>query len=229
MTERRYSQDEASAIFARATEAEQGGQRPMPRGEGMTLADLQEIGREVGIPSELVAHAARSLDQRARPVGRRLLGLPLQVGLNVTLGRALTDPEWERLVVDLRSTFDARGVVRQDGSLRQWTNGNLQVMLEPVDEGQRVRFRTTNGNARTFIAAGVGTLVAGALTVLTAIGGAGLAEPGKLVSAGFIALFGAALVGVGALRLPGWARVRRRQMEEVAERLVRRIHGDIAS
>lgn len=223
MTERRYSPDEASAIFERATQAEQGGLRPSPRGQGMTLAELQAIGGEVGIPADLVAHAARSLDRAPQAAGRRLLGLPLQVGLNVTLGRSLSDAEWERLVVDLRSTFDARGVVRQDGTLRQWTNGNLQVLLEPADGGQRVRFRTTNGNARTFLAAGVGTLVAGALTVLTTIGGGALADPGRLLSAGLIGLFGVTLVGVGALRLPAWARLRRKQMEEIADRLVQRM------
>jgi hypothetical protein len=36
---------------------------------------------------------------------------------------------------------------------------------------------------------------------------------------GFLGALGAMMFGVGALRLPGWARLRRRQMEEIAGRL----------
>jgi hypothetical protein len=38
-------------------------------------------------------------------------------------------------------------------------------------------------------------------------------------SAGSIALMGVALFGIGAARVPGWARLRRRQMEQLSERL----------
>ena len=67
----------------------------------------------------------------------------------------LPQEEWERLVVDLRETFDARGHVTSQGTLRQWT----------------IRRRRN--------------------------------------------------VPVSALRLPRWARTRRRQMEAVAARAAR--------
>lgn len=222
MTERRYSPDEVSAIFEKAAEAEHSGRLPALRGEGMTLAELQAIGREVGIPAELVSHAARSLDRAGRPVGRTFLGLPFRVGLNVTLDRTLTDPEWERLVVDLRETFDARGVVRRDGALRQWTNGNLQALVEPAEGGHRVRLRTTNGNVRAYVASGLAMMIAGSLSLIGAIAGGAQADPRRLVTVALVTVVGAALMGIAALRLPGWARLRRRQMEEVAERLVQR-------
>jgi len=226
MTERRYSQEETAEIFERAARVEEGASRPRPPGEGMTLAELQEIGREVGIAPEHVARAANALDLSPRPSGRRFLGLPLQVGVDVTLARPLTDAEWERLVVDLRTTFDARGVVRQDGNLRQWTNGNLQALLEPAEQGQRVRFRTLNGSARSMIAAGLATLTAAALSVALAAIAGGLAEPGKLAAAGVLALAGGVFVGTSALRLPKWAALRRQQMEEIATRLVERTVKD---
>jgi len=61
MTERRYSKEEVTAIFQRAAEARQTARRQLPPGAGMTLADLKEIGREVGIPANLVAQAARAM------------------------------------------------------------------------------------------------------------------------------------------------------------------------
>ena len=55
MTERRYSEEEVADIFERAAQAQQTARRQLSPGEGMTLADLQEIGRDVGIPAELVS------------------------------------------------------------------------------------------------------------------------------------------------------------------------------
>src|SRR5919201_162065 len=147
MSERRYDDAEVAEIFRRATEAQQNGKRLVPLSEGMTLADLQDIGRQVGVSPELIADAARSIDRVGRATTRRLLGLPIGVGRTVDLDRKLTQEDWERLVVDLRQTFDARGTLRQEGSLRQWTNGNLQALLEPTERGHRVRLRTFKANA----------------------------------------------------------------------------------
>ncbi len=217
MNERRYNEDEVSAIFEQAAEAQQAVRRALPPGVGMTLADLQAIGREVGIPAELVDQAARSVDQHGRDASRTFLGLPVGVGRTVDLGRRLTDDEWERLVVDLRETFDARGSLRSDGSLRQWTNGNLQALLEPTPTGHRLRLRTVMGAARGMMTAGLSILgVTATMVIVSAVTGH-VAE--ALAEAGSLMVVGAALFTVGAARLPGWARTRRRQMEGVAARL----------
>jgi hypothetical protein len=219
MTERRYSEDEVAAIFRRAAEAQQSVRRQLPAGEGMTLADLKEIGREVGIPAELVAQAALSMNQSGRPASRTFLGLPIGVGRTVELGRRLSDEEWERLVVDLRETFDARGTVRYDGPFRQWTNGNLQALLEPTETGHRVRLQTVKGDARALMTGGLGMLGIAAATLVAVAAATGLGDAGSLAGVGFLSLVGAGMFGIGALRLPGWARLRRRQMEGVAARL----------
>ena len=44
------------------------------------------------------------------------------------------------------------------------------------------------------------------------------ADTGFLLSQAVLATGGAAMMGFGAFRLPGWARLRRRQMEDVAAR-----------
>jgi hypothetical protein len=190
MAERRYSEEEIAAIFERAAEVQHAARRQLPPGEGLTLAELQEIGGDVGLPPELV-----------------------------TEDRRLTDQEWERFVVDLRETFDARGRVRSDGAFRQWSNGNLQALLEPTAAGQRVRLRTVNGNARALMTAGLAMFgIIGAVLVGTAVAGQ-LADPGITRATSILSALGFGMFGLGAVRLPGWARLRRRQMEEVAERL----------
>src|SRR5882762_4041410 len=140
MAERRYNDKEIAAIFRAATEeGPQSLPREVARDEGLTLAELQAIGGEVGIPSDAVAQAARAVDVRLGAASRTLFGLPIGVARTVNLNRRLTDEEWERLVVQLREVFNARGRTRVDGSLRQWTNGNLQVLLEPTETGHRRR------------------------------------------------------------------------------------------
>src|SRR5437870_10699022 len=112
--------------------------------------------------------------REGRATTRRFLGLPIGVGRSVDLDRALSDPEWERLVADLRDTFDATGRMRQDGAFRQWTNGNLQAVLEPTDIGHRLRLRTGKGDAVAFLMGGlaIGGLAA-AMGIALALGAAG--------------------------------------------------------
>src|SRR5262249_2709437 len=117
MTERRYDDNEIAAIFSEASKEDP--QLPAPRSSrdaGLTLGQLQEIGREAGISPEAVARAARSLDTRPASAVRRFLGLPIGVERTVSLGRWLTEAEWERLVVRLRDVFDARGNMSSHGN-----------------------------------------------------------------------------------------------------------------
>jgi len=216
MGDRRFDEAEVAAIFEKAAESQQTGQHQLRSGEGMTLTELQAIGREVGISPEQMALAAKSIEFGGRPTSRHFLGLPIGVGLTVDLERQLSTEEWERVVADLRATFDARGTLRNDGSLRQWANGNLQVFLEPGATGQRIRMRTFKSDAPGWIVGG-----------LTLLGFASASLMGFMQSpfgdAGFswaIATLagGAAMIGSAAFRLPGWARLRKRQMQDVAAR-----------
>jgi hypothetical protein len=126
---RRYDDKEIAAIFRAAADGPPPSASDVPLDEWLTLAELQSIGREVGLSPDAVARAANALDVRRATESRTFLGLPIGVARTVNLNRRLSDDEWERLVVRLREVFDARGTMRSEGSLRQWTNGNLQVLL----------------------------------------------------------------------------------------------------
>src|SRR5437016_13935288 len=218
MAERRYDDKEIAAIFrAAAEEGPLPPQREVARDEGLTLSELQAIGGEVGISSDAVAQAARAVDVRLGGASRTFLGLRIGVARTVNLNRRLTDEEWERLVVQLREVFNARGRTRSDGSLRQWTNGNLQVLLEPTETGHRLRFGTLHGGARASIGAGFAVLgVTATLAIASAIGGhLGDAIPGIVL----LLATGVGMIVSGALRLPRWARLRGRQMDALAAQL----------
>ena len=90
MSERRFNEEEVAAIFERAAQSQQGLAKQPPPGDGMTLAQLKDIGREVGIDAAAVEQAARSLEMAGRPTERRLVGFPIGVGRTVELPRKLT-------------------------------------------------------------------------------------------------------------------------------------------
>jgi hypothetical protein len=87
-TGRRYDDKEIAAIFRAAADGPQPPGHDVPRDEGLTLAELQVIGREVGLSPEAVTRAARSLDVRGD--SRKILGLQVGVARTVDLNRRLS-------------------------------------------------------------------------------------------------------------------------------------------
>jgi hypothetical protein len=226
MSERRFSDDEVARIFARATEVQRESSKALTRSEGMTLAELQAIGSEAGISAELVARAAREVDKPAPPKPPAVVGIPIGVAQDVELDRKLTDDEWEHLVVRLRETFHARGKVEAHGSFRQWTNGNLQVLLEPSRNGHRVRFRTLKGETRGLVAAGLSMLLASSIIVFVGSlsGKMQLAE--MIASSLPIMLGGVGMTLAGLVRLPSWRRERTQQFERLSSELLEITDGN---
>ncbi len=221
MTDRRYSDDEIAEIFKRATESPATMPAAHPTAEGLSLVELQGIGQEVGLAPETIAAAARSLEpveRLATGPTRRLLGFTIGVGETVELDRKLTDDEWDQMVVAARETFGARGQLQHDGAFRQWTNGNLQMLLEPNGQGHRIRFRTYNANARGLILAGLMSAGMGSLMVGAAALGSFANAAGELAGAGILIAIGLGVFTIGAGRLPGWSRLRRQQMQRLAAR-----------
>lgn len=219
MSERRYSDVEVAAIFEQASKVQAGDANQLTSAAGMTLAQLQEIGREVGIEPSIIAQAARTVGASVPMPSRTLLGLPITVGRTVQLDRKVSDAEWERLVVDLRETFEARGVVRQEGSLRQWTNGNLQILVEPTDTGDRIRMRTAKGDVRGAVFGGSAMILASSFMLAGMALRNGLNDLGAVFAMGTLGAMGVAALAIGTLRVPGWARLRRQQMEDLAKRI----------
>lgn len=218
MSDRRFNEEEVAAILKEAAEAQYSGDRLLPSSGGLTLAELQSIGREAGISPEMIEKSAQRFKAAPKPT-RKLLGLPLGVAQTVEFDRRLTDKEWERIVADLRETFEAPGVVREQGSLRQWTNGNLQALLEPTATGQRLRMRTVKGNAPGLIGFGMVVFSAATAALATAFATAVTHDTGLMVSILTAMTGGAGISGATALRLPGWARRRQEQMDQIAERV----------
>jgi len=211
--ERRYDQDEADRIFHLATEPRDDPSPSRSAGDGLTLRELQAIGEEAGIPEDRVARAAHDLDHEVQTDTLRRLGLPVGVGRTVALPRPLTGREWERLVAHLRTTFSAPGEIDTHGALRQWSNGNLRVDVEPTEDGYQLRLETFKGSLRPTMSIAASVWMVGiVLGVLNVISGGQV----NLEAAFILGAIGAGVALTHVASLPRWARTRARQMEATA-------------
>jgi len=218
--ERRYGEEEVAAIFEAAS-GPVTSRKESPAGsdseQGLTLSELQAIGREVGIAPERIAEAAAVLERTPPVLPRRTeLGMPLSAAHVVEIPRPLTDREWSLVVSDLRATFNARGRESTHGETREWVNGNLHAVVEPTRTGYRLRLATIKGDALALNRMGAFGIIAGALVGVTSLVGG---DPASAVSGAV--MFGSIAAGAftfNALRLPRWARLREQQMKEIAER-----------
>ncbi|HUQ84248.1 MAG TPA: hypothetical protein VM076_24060 [Gemmatimonadaceae bacterium] len=214
--ERRYRDDEVAQIFEAASAPVASRAESAP-GQGLTLAELQDIGREVGIAPERIAEAASSLARVQPPLARRTeLGMPVTAGLVVDLPRALTDREWALVVADLRETFGARGKESSQGETRQWTNNNLHAFVEPTRTGYRLRLGTLKGDALALNRMGGFGIAVGAIVAATPLFAGSPA--GALPGAVMLGAMGIGAIAFNALRLGPWARTREEQMKAIADR-----------
>jgi hypothetical protein len=220
VTTRRYGDDEVREIFSLATT---GGMRdrslPSESG-GLTLDELQRIGEEAGIEPAQIAQAAETLDARGSPAPvRRSFGLPIEMSRVVHLPRAPTDREWEQLISQFRSTFGTPGRATTSGGLREWSKGDVHISVEPTEHREQLRLSTRN--EATMALNGLG-LVTGGMSVLMGAVVAAAGKPEKaLLVLGMFGGIALAAFGANLVRSPRWVRERTRQMEAIAEHVVK--------
>lgn len=212
--ERRYKDDEVRQILDLAIGEDEAPARTLPPSEGLTLVQLQDVGREVGVPPSRMAQAVAAFESLGEVVPRgKFLGLPTEVGHVVPLPRNLSDREWELLVARLRTTFGVKGESKSDGGMREWSHGNLHAFIEPTDTGYRLRLTDTNAGAVVAMFGG-GFFLAMATMIFVVL--LGKVDPGfKFIVPGFFSVIGGGLLGGGARMLPRWARQTEERMAEL--------------
>lgn len=221
--ERRYRADEVDKIFELATTtdpAHPAGHPARTDGDarGLTLAELQEVGREVGVDPARIVGAAHAIEAGRGALPRQIsLGMPIGVGRVIGLPRALTDDEWTILVGELRSAFGAAGHLTADAHGRAWSNGNLRAALERSADGHRLHLSTRMGDARFGNALGVTGLAVGSALLALVLSGTSPAVAEMAMLWSFAAGIGS--LTWNALRLPRWARKREGQMAYIADRV----------
>lgn len=242
MTERHYDDDEVREILNRATEV-RDSPSPLPAlpaghpsedgsAYGLTLAEVQEVAAEAGIPPARIAEAAAALEVAggsAMPATTQL-GVPISASHVVHLPRMLDAEEWDRFVVRLRDTFDAPGTVKSEGSLQTWSNGHLQVLLEPLADGARMRFRSLDSVSKSHLDGAIASVAGGAILGLFL--GAVALFGDKSVPWGLFALTasmpaaGVGLFALGRSTAAKWLPTRRSQFLALGEEAIEVVSGD---
>ncbi len=217
---RRFSEEEARRIFARAAER----QAHAAPDAGLTLADLQEAAGAAGLDPALVAMAAAELDSHAPPP-RRVAGSPVEAVATRVVPGTLDDDTWAAMVGAARAQYGRAGTAGQVGARREWTlvsggakNGvTTHLAAEPVPGGIRLSL------SQSIRDMAVGFTIATAIHILLAVIFGGMAAAGvdpelwipATMMASFALLFGGGL-GIGT-RL--WHRHRTAGFETLLDRL----------
>ena len=141
--ERRFTDRDVALILQRASELDRDGDGEA-LSRGLSLADLQEIGSEVGLGGELIARAAREVAGTGwRRGGRSVLGAPL-VQREIRAVPGELDPEALGVLVSrVEETVPAQGTVTEALETVRWqAQGRFlgrQVALEPGEGETRIR------------------------------------------------------------------------------------------
>lgn len=215
-SERRFSQKEIAAIFNRASKAQEKVNAEAAQEEGLTLADLHLIALEAGISPDLITQAVNAVDETPEePKPVTFLGLQLSVSKTVNLENPLTDADWDKLVVGFRNTFRAKGTVTREGSLREWSNGNLRIMAGPTAKGHRLHLQSLKGSTQGAVWASLSFILAALLVFTSSLFNGGL-EGGIIVLSAVFAMAGLLSGGISTLQLSQWRFDRTEHFESIA-------------
>jgi len=221
---RSYTQDEVREIIRRAAEKTAKMQRSESEDSGLSIEDLKDLAVSTGLDPQVMLDAARSLDRDVdETFEKRILGVKISAAHAIRVEGQLSDKEWQSLVADCRSTFAAKGKVSDQAGLREWSNGNLHVLVEPAGDDSIVRMRTHQGQAQSMMAGGVAMLLAFTAMILSTYADGGAADnllPQMMIIVALV--FGG---GVFAKkRISSWSQTRESQMVAIGRRIEQRRH-----
>ena len=217
--ERRYQDHEIRQILDLAIDEGDAPAESLPVIDGLTLRELQEVGREVGLPEGRITQAVAAFEAHGISVPRgTTLGLPTSVGSIVALPRSPSEREWELLIAELRTTFGGKGVATSYGGLREWSQGTVHAFVEPTETGHWLRLADSRMTAVGGIGLG-GFFLAFALLILVVL--LGKDDPGvRFAVPAFFSLIGGSLIAGSVVALPRWAREQENRMAHISSRAV---------
>jgi hypothetical protein len=169
MAVRRYSDREIAFILKRAVDLDEEKRRIEP-GHGVTLEDLREIAKDVGIDPATVEMAATELDQHRSPSARALAADTAVVREIRSVPRPLEDAELRELLWAIDRAIPEQGTLTEAlGELRWTASGQLggtQVAVKRLDDETVISVERSLANVKgplLGIPAAFGTVVGAGL------------------------------------------------------------------
>jgi hypothetical protein len=213
---RKYTEAELKAILAKAVQEDET--HAQVRDDGLSLAEIKDIGAEVGIDARSLERAARSME----PMGGRqvaLAGGPTEVGVERLVDGALQSVPTSEILSVIRGRMGTPGDLSELKGLLEWRSsgelGHHVITLSTTDG-----VTTISGMVDLRQAAVLTHIPAGLLGLIGAVVGFMMAanqanEIGMVLSLG---LLPAVVVATRALYSRLW-KSEARKLEGVAEEL----------
>ncbi|NJD20708.1 MAG: hypothetical protein FIA95_15665 [Gemmatimonadetes bacterium] len=212
MTERRFTDEEVAIILRDAAEPPTGTRRARDA-DGLTLGQLEEIAREVGMDPARIREAAGTLVLHRS--GRRLpfFGTPVAPAFEREIQGAVPTGDLAGLVTTIRRILGRRGIGSSEFGAFEWraqgVMGGRYVSVFQRGGSVRLRVFANFRDGLLLVALGAGGVLTVMVTaLLAALGGKDLLGPGVLP-------LGAILAALPTRAL--WRWVYRRQEDELAE------------
>ena len=221
-SDRRFTDQEVALVLQRAAEIEER-RSTSASGRGLTLGELRDIAREVGLSPDVIDEAVAAVRTGGRPRGGSLLGASLSNKVVRGVPGRLDEDDLQRLIGVIEDRVDATGTVTEALGTVRWTSigrghkfdRTTQVSLTAADRETQIQVVQRYPSGLRAILHGLPTAW-GAM-----IGGAIAASAAVIPVVGIgIGLGGAALgLGIGRSVWQALARKSAREVERVAGEL----------
>lgn len=228
--ERKFSDEETKAIIQRALEIQQNKTSSIKNADGVDIADLTVIGRELGIDHSVIRQAASDLEGQANNrKNRRLLGAPVRPEERIFLHGSLPEEELRELSAGISGITGEAGHGSATGGHLSWNSGayyamrtgtQLQIEISSFpEEGTEVLVKADCSNAAGGIFGGIGggVGIGAGMGIGFGVGIGALGSPlfAALVPLGFIGF--AFILARGIFK--GLVRAQRKKIRMIAEKL----------
>lgn len=117
--ERKFTDEEVREILKEAVE--KAPSRALQRGEGVSLAELKSIGKEVGIDPSRLEDAARAITLRRRNQPNKLLGGPTVLNFERKVEGEFDPDDTPEILSVIRRTMGQQGEVEEIRGSLEWS------------------------------------------------------------------------------------------------------------
>jgi hypothetical protein len=212
-----YSDRQISRIIKRAAELQDQIGRGDSAGRGISIAEIEQIGRELGIDPACLHQAVAEMGGGAEPGALSIWG-PTLIEARRCVNSEATEREWEMMVQEVRRMLGFTGETGKLGQALEWKTSDKELVTYQVTvsprEGQTEIQIVSRRDGAQFLT----YFIAGLIGLFAALGVAApsFSNPLELLAAGGI-LTGT--LTAARLLLGRWSSTQRALINRLAERL----------
>ncbi len=127
-----YTEKEIGALIKRATEIQENTHEFFP--QGLSLQEIEDIAREIGIDPKHIRSAASELEhQMAAEQRSNFFGAPFLIEQKRAIRGEISDEDWEELVRQIQRVTGSAGRTTKVGQTRQW-HRSVKDMSTTIEE-----------------------------------------------------------------------------------------------